>query len=72
MDKFEEYIAYIGKVKKTKDELRKEFEMWLENPGLYNEGFFCVRWVEDEDYYNETFFGDFCRKVMESTTHCHL
>lgn len=72
MDKFEEYIAYIGKVKKTKDELRKEFEMWLENPGLYNEGFFCVRWVEDEDYYNETLFGDFCRKVMESTTHRHL
>ena len=63
-DKFEEYIAYVGKIEATKDELRKDFERWLENPSLYNQGYFCVRWAEDEKLYNNMSFSAFSESVM--------
>ena len=52
MDKFEEYVAYVGKTKTMdKEQIKKSFEAWLDNPksGM---GVFCVRWVEDETLSN--------------------
>lgn len=64
MDKFEEYIAYVGKIKEvSKERIREDFERWLESPAFYNQGFFCVRWVEDENYYNELSFDDFSKSI---------
>ena len=64
MDKFEEYIAYVGKIEVTKDKLREDFERWIESPAFYNQGYFCVRWAEDDKFYNELSFKTFSESVM--------
>lgn len=65
MDKFEQYLAYIGKSKNVcsdKEKIIEDFKAWLDNP-LTNNGFYCIRWVENDDLLNATTFKDFSEKV---------
>lgn len=50
MDKFEKYLPYVGGYEVTKEDLRKQFDHFLECPECY--GHFIVVWKENDTMVN--------------------
>lgn len=61
MDKFEKYLGYVGGYEVTKEDLRKQFDHFLECPECY--GYFIVRWKENDTMENRLSLNEIIEQI---------
>lgn len=66
MDKFEKYLGYVGGYEVTKEDLRKQFDHFLENPECY--GYFIVRWKENDTMENRLSLNEIVEQINTKVT----
>lgn len=58
---FEKYLGYIPAYEVSKEDLRKQFDHFLEHPECY--GYFIVRWKENDTMENRYSFEEIIEQI---------
>lgn len=62
-DIFEKYLGYIPPYEVSKEDLRKQFDHFLEHPECY--GYFIVRWKENNTMENRYSFKEIIEQIKK-------